>query len=294
MDLNTVEEIVPADRSAIEAWRPGDAWLAGGTWLFSEPQPELRRLVDLTAFGWPALVAGAGAAGLEIAATCTLAELASFGASRLGSSPSSPGGEHPGPRGSRHRWPATKLFAECCHALLGSFKVWNAATVGGNLCLALPAGPMTSLAAALDGVCTVWAPEGETVSIPALEFVTGPGENALAPGALLRSIHLPDAALRCTTAFRQFSLSTVGRSAVVVIGRRSPRHGEVVITLTASLPRPAQLRFDRSPTAEELRDALDEGRLEYYDDVHGDPAWREHLTRMYAEEVRRALEEERP
>jgi CO/xanthine dehydrogenase FAD-binding subunit len=274
MDLNTVEEIVPADRSAIDGWRPGDAWLAGGTWLFSEPQPELRRLVDLTAFAWPAFVAGTGTAGLEIAATCTLAELASFG-------------------GSRRRWPATRLFPECCHALLGSFKVWNAATVGGNLCLALPAGPMTSLATALDGACTVWAPDGETVSIPALDFVTGPGENALAPGALLRSIHLPDAALRCTTAFRQFSLSDLGRSAVVVIGRRSPAEGEVVITLTASLPRPAQLRFDRSPTAEELRDAFDEARLEYHDDLHGDPAWREHLTRMYAEEVRRDLEEGR-
>jgi hypothetical protein len=65
-----------------------------------------------------------------------------------------------------------------------------------------------------------------------------------------------------------------------------------VITLTASLPRPAQLRFDRPPTAEELSDALDEGQLQYYDDVHGDPVWREHLTRMYSEEVRRELEGE--
>jgi CO/xanthine dehydrogenase FAD-binding subunit len=272
MDLNTVEEIVPADRWAIDQWQPGDAWLAGGTWLFSEPQPQLRRLIDLTAFAWPAL--SAGASGLEIAATCTLAELAAW-------------------RGPA-RWPASALIPECCHALLGSFKVWNAATVGGNLCLALPAGPMTSLAVALDGVCTLWAPNGETHTVNALEFVTGPGENALSPGALLRSVLLPDAALRSATAFRQLSLSPVGRSAVVVIGRRSPRDGEVVITLTASLPRPAQLRFDRSPTAEELREALDEARFEYYDDVHGDPAWREHLTRIYAEEVRRDLEEARP
>jgi CO/xanthine dehydrogenase FAD-binding subunit len=269
MDLSTVEAIVPADRAAIEDWRPGDAWLAGGTWLFSEPQPELRRLLDLTAFSWPALTAARE--GLEIAATCTLAQLV----------------RHRGPA----RWPATALIPQCCHALLGSFKVWNAATVGGNLCLALPAGPMISLAAALDGVCTVWDSSGETATMPALDFVTGPGENALAPGAVLRSIFLPDAALRCLTAFRQFSLSPVGRSAVVVIGRRPPNNGETVITVTASLPRPAQFRFDRLPSADELRDALDEAQLEYYDDVHGDPAWREHLTRMYSEEIRRDLEE---
>ena len=51
MDLNTIAEIarpdsVPADID----WREGDAWLAGGTWLFSEPQPHLRRLIDLK--GW--------------------------------------------------------------------------------------------------------------------------------------------------------------------------------------------------------------------------------------------------
>jgi CO/xanthine dehydrogenase FAD-binding subunit len=275
MDLSTVTAVVPADRSAIERWQPGDAWLAGGTWLFSEPQPELRRLIDLTAFAWPGLLASGD--GLEIAATCTLAELAAWQA---------PSGQAP------DRWPASRLIPQCCNALLGSFKVWNAATVGGNLCLALPAGPMTSLAAALDGVCTVWAPDGETRAVSALEFVTGPGQNALEGGALLRSVLLPDSALRSRTAFRQLSLSALGRSAVVVIGRRSLHDGDFVITLTASLPRPAQLRFQGSPSAEELREALDDAELRYYDDLHGDPAWREHLTRMYAEEVRRELEED--
>ena len=29
-----------------------DAWLGGGTYLFSVPQPKLTRLLDLEAFGW--------------------------------------------------------------------------------------------------------------------------------------------------------------------------------------------------------------------------------------------------
>lgn len=37
MDLNQVSAFVATP--ALGDWRPGDAWLAGGTWLFSEPQP---------------------------------------------------------------------------------------------------------------------------------------------------------------------------------------------------------------------------------------------------------------
>ncbi|MEV7446844.1 hypothetical protein AB0O22_37835 [Streptomyces sp. NPDC091204] len=39
MDLNTITEVVrrPPGRPGAD-WREGDAWLAGGTWLFSAEQ----------------------------------------------------------------------------------------------------------------------------------------------------------------------------------------------------------------------------------------------------------------
>ena len=69
----------------IRGWREGYAWLAGGTWLFSEPQ----LAVDtLRGPNWRSLEASS--AGLDIAATCRIAEL------------------------------AAPLLRECCHALLNA------------------------------------------------------------------------------------------------------------------------------------------------------------------------------
>ena len=190
---------------------------------------------------------------------------------------------------------ARALVATCCRALLGSFKVWNAATVGGNLCLALPAGPMISLAVALDGVCTDLGAGGERANgaggrLRARRRTT---TRWLPASCCARSCCPPR---RCAARPRSGSSRSArsGAPAVVVIGRAAPDGGELVITVTASVPRPVQLRFDGSPTAAELRRGVRRRRrLEYYDDPHGDPAWREHLTRMFAEEVRGELEARR-
>jgi CO/xanthine dehydrogenase FAD-binding subunit len=260
MDLPTVEDLVPA-RGA--SWQAGDAFLAGGSWLFSEPQPDVRRLLDLTSYGWPALVADPS--GLEIAATCTLSELASYRA--------------PAPLD----WPAVALFAQSCEALLGSFKVRNVATVGGNICLALPAGPMTALTAALDGVCTLWSADGTTSRRGVVDVVVGPGRTALAPGQLLRSIRLPASTLRSRVAFRQASLTTLGGSATVVIGRVAL--AEALITITAATQRPLQLRYAELPGAKQMAHDLDLVVGNWNDDVHGSPHWRRAMTHRLINEV---------
>jgi CO/xanthine dehydrogenase FAD-binding subunit len=273
MDLNTITSVVEVPTRTTQAtWQPGDAWLAGGTWLFSEPQPELRRLIDLTGFGWQPLQIDAQ--GLEIAATCTLAQLSMT--------------ETPG------EWIAAPLIDQCRRALLGSFKVWNEATVGGNLCLSLPAGPMISLTASLDGVCTIWTPEGGERQVRAADFVTGPRCNVLETGELLRSIALPVSAMRCRTAFRQISLTPHGRSAALLIGRRSVDDGSFVLTVTASTARPVQLPFPGLPGPAELLAALEEAIPSelYHLDVHGAPAWRRRMTIRFAEEIRSELSEE--
>jgi len=54
MDLNTIKKLErPTSAGEITSWREGNAWLAGGTWLFSEPQPKLDTLIDLEGLNWP-------------------------------------------------------------------------------------------------------------------------------------------------------------------------------------------------------------------------------------------------
>ncbi|MCJ2011952.1 FAD binding domain-containing protein [Methylobacterium sp. J-076] len=269
MDLHTIETLIrPRSRAELPDWRAGDAWLAGGTWLYSEPQPDLRRLFDLTSLGWPPHHASRG--GLTLSATCTVAAL-----DRL---------ELPG------AWIAAPLVGQCCRALLGSFKVWNGATVGGNLCLALPAGPIIALATALEGECLLWAPDGSERRLPVTDLVLGPQRTALAPGEILRSLALPAAALSRRTAFRRISLSPHGRSGALLVGTRAA-DGGFTLTVTASVPRPLRLAFPDLPGRDDLLLAIDaaipDGR--YYDDVHGRPDWRRQVTRLLAVEVRDEL-----
>ena len=73
MDLNTVTEVRRVNGDESFDWRDGDGWLAGGTWLFSEPQPHLRRLLDLRGT-YPAALT-VDERGLRISPTCTIAEL---------------------------------------------------------------------------------------------------------------------------------------------------------------------------------------------------------------------------
>ncbi|MEZ0388547.1 MAG: xanthine dehydrogenase family protein subunit M [Verrucomicrobium sp.] len=266
MDLPHVTSYLkPTAPDAIAGWAEGQAWLAGGTWLYSEPQPRLHTLIDIERFAWPTLKVTEG--GLEIGATCKIAELLRFEAPP--------------------DWRAAPLFAECCHALQSSFKIWNEATVGGNVCLSLPAGALTALVVALEGECLLWPREGTPRRVPALDFVTGNQQNILQPGELLRSLHLPASALRKRTLFRRHALTQEGRSTVLLIGTQSPDSQEWRLTVTAAIVRPVQIRFEGKPDEAALSAALDLGIPSdlYFDDAHGTAKYRRHLTHHFAKEM---------
>jgi CO/xanthine dehydrogenase FAD-binding subunit len=270
MNLNTIAEVKrPTSHSDIVGWRDGYSWLAGGTWLFSEPQVAVDTLIDLDSLGWAPLTITEN--GLDIAATCRVVQLHDF----------------EGPAA----WRAVPLFRQCIDSFLMSFKIWNAATIGGNICMSLPAGAMISLTAALEGICTLWPRGGEPREVSVVDFVTGNHMNVLQKGELLRRIHLPEAALSKRAAMRQVSLTKFGRSAALIIATVRDDGSDFLLTVSAATPRPVQLRFAKYPSAEELRQAL-YSRLPpeaYFADVHGSAPYKRHVTQFLSEQIRKEL-----
>ncbi len=272
MDMNTIEQVVPTADPA--QWRDGDAWLAGGTVLYSYGSSTLKRLLSLHDAGWEPVTVHED--GLELAATCTVARVYAL----------------PGELAGRADWPGLALFRPACDSFVASFKIWNMSTLGGNLCTSLPAGPLISLTAGLDGVALILSPDGTSRRVPVAGFVTGDARNVLAPGELLRSVFLPAKALRARVAFRRLSLSKLGRSGVLLIGRLD-EDGTFVLTITASTKRPVQLRYEGAAESPGLPDAAALTRdLEtavpealWHDDIHGLPAWRRDMTLRLAREV---------
>jgi CO/xanthine dehydrogenase FAD-binding subunit len=266
LDINTVTEVVrePSDPPGAQ-WQTGDAFLAGGTWLFSDPQPNLRRLIDLMPLGWDTLTVGDS--GLEIGAMCTIRDLYAF------SSPA--------------EWPAAPLLTTSCEAFLASFKIWNAATVGGNICMSLPAGPMITMTVALEATYTLRAPDGSERVVDAADFVTGNNANILAPGEVLRKVDIPASALRKRHTHRRFTLTQLGRSTIFMIATQNQDADDLLLTITAGTTRPVRLVFDSMPDADELAGRIDEVPDElWFDDPNGTPDHRRHLAGHYAEEIR--------
>lgn len=241
--------------------------MGGGTWLFSEPQVQTRRLVDLAGLGWSPITVNDD--GVELAATCTL-EQASALSARLPT--------------VRPHWLAAPLFQQCASALLASFKILHTATVGGNVCLSFPAGAMISLAAALAGEVVIWRADGDDYRMPITEFVTGDSTNALAGGEVLRSVRLPAAALTGRTAYRKLAPSSRGRSGVVVIGRVDSA-GEFTLSITAATVRPFVFQLAAADV-----DAVRRAHEGIPDDAwtrdpHGDPDWRRAMSLLLAEQI---------
>jgi CO/xanthine dehydrogenase FAD-binding subunit len=262
MDLPGLTSVRVARSRADLVLGDGVAPLGGGTWLYSEPQPALTGLVDLTGLGWASWEARSDG-GLSVAATCTITE-----ATRIEPRPG---------------WSALPLFTQCAGSLLASFKVQAIATVGGNIATALAAGAMIALATALDAELVIWTPDGGERRERVEAFVLAQRRTTLAAGEIIRSIEFPAHAMAATTAFRRIALSPLGRAGTVVAGRANA-DGGCVLSVTGGTDRPEVLRFPAPPAADELAATVD--RIgSWFTDPHGAADWRRAMTLLLAEQV---------
>ena len=87
--------------------------------------------------------------------------------------------------------------------MIGSIQIQGRATVGGNLCNAAPSGDTIPPVITLGGEAHINGPNGWR-TLPAENFCTGPGRNALENGELLVAVQLPAPAANSGTAYLRF------------------------------------------------------------------------------------------
>ena len=196
------------------------------------------------------------------------------------------------------------LWQACDH--FGSDQIRNAATLGGNLCNASPAGDLLVPLLVLDArVVLAGMPNGtlETRKVPVAEFFAGPGKTTRAPFELVVAIELPLPPRRFYSAFYKLGTRPALDIAGVSIGLGGVREGKglrgVRVAFGAVAPTP--IRAPRTEAALEGK-PLDASTIEAaaaaaaaevhpISDVRAS-AW--YRTEMIRNNLRRMLEDARP
>jgi CO/xanthine dehydrogenase FAD-binding subunit len=163
--------IVPdslATALAALAAHPDATVLAGGTDLMVEVNDGRRSLAQVVAVGRVPELAGVRVVGatVVIGAAATFAQLETGAVADL--------------------VPALAYAART----VGSPQIRNAATIGGNLATASPAGDSLPVLVAVGASVECAGPNGRR-QIPIAEFFAGPKRSALQPGELVAAVHVP-------------------------------------------------------------------------------------------------------
>lgn len=127
--------------------------------------------------------------------------------------------------------------------LIGGIQIQGRASIGGNLCNAAPSGDSIPAVIALGGVCHVAGPNGWR-TLPAEEFCTAPGQNALQQGEMLVSIQFPAPAPNSGANYQRFiprnemdiAVAGVGSSVVLDASGQNFVSGRVALASVAPTP----------------------------------------------------------
>lgn len=260
MDLHNIQTYLrPIDLDEVKPWQPGWAWLAGGTWLFSEPQPNLDTIVDMQRLGWTELEVAPE--GLTIGASCTMSRLAQFA--------------YP------PQWVGVKALQRAVEEL-ASFKVQNVATIAGNLCLALPAGTFAPVMAVLDAKYELVPLNDDPYWVDALNFQTGARRTLLQPGAVLRKIQIPATYLEWQISYQRICVASAGIAVAIVVTAFNSQTQKIRSAIGAAIPAPHLITFEHVPTIEEISRALSTqiSSEDWIEDTTASARYRQHVTQV--------------
>ncbi|MEM6449982.1 MAG: FAD binding domain-containing protein [Cyanobacteria bacterium P01_D01_bin.105] len=261
MDLYGVERYLePSSLAEVEDWQTNWQadwnWLAGGTWIFNQVQPQVKTLVDMQRLNWSSIEVTSS--GLSIGATCIQNDLLAF------SFPED--------------WSAAEALKDAVREL-ASFKLSHAATVGGNICLALSASTFAPVMVALQARYEIWRAKGEPYFIEAADFQVAPQKTVLQPGDVLRSIEISAANLaQWQTRFKRMAVCTAGYAIAIVVTAYHPQTQQVRFGIGGSVLAPCLISFDTLPTAAQIGAALQ--ARDFLEDERGSADYRQHITQV--------------
>lgn len=147
-------------------------------------------------------------------------------------------------------------------AEIGCVQTRNLATMGGNLCSAVPSADAAPPLLVLDARVKIAGCNGER-SLALDEFFTGPKRNALQPGELLTEIQIPIPSSRTGTSFlkigrrKAMTLAVVNVAALITLDRNKRVIENARIALGAVAPTPLRaVQAERLLIGCEISDAV--------------------------------------
>ncbi len=230
MDLHNIDNYLhPTDINQITDWGEDWSWLAGGTWLFSQPQPDIKTLVDIQSLGWDEIdlinpSSSDGEELLAIGATCPLVRLL----------------QHPLLR----EYTAIEGFIGAINALSASLKVVNIATVGGNICLALSVGTLAPIMVALDASYEIWNHKGKSRIVAAKDFQIASRQTVLESRELLRRVLIGKKNMKWQVDYQRFGIAASDSALAIVCGAYNSTAKQLRLVIGASVAAPILFEFE--------------------------------------------------
>jgi len=139
-----------------------------------------------------------------------------------------------------------KMLSEVA-SQMSSVAVRNVATIGGNLCNALPSADMAPMLIALSAKAKLVSIDGERI-VPLEDFFTGPGKTVLRADELLVEVQVPTPPPHTSGVYQRYTtrggeeLAVVGVATLVTLGSKDERCTDVRIVLGTVVPAPMRAK----------------------------------------------------
>jgi len=251
--------------------------IAAGTDILVEKDPCIEILIDITDLGLDCIKSNAQ--GVQIGAATTFAGI-------LASS-------------DLDKEPYTVLVEAARQ--MGTPQLRNMATIGGNICSAVPSADSAPALLVLDATLTITGPNGER-QMPISDFFKGARENALGKGEVLTEIRLPTFPGRTGAVFAKKGRVATGDLAIVNAAVRLTMNDDNIcqdarIALGAAAPTPLRLKEleamlnGQKPQDELLADiaAQASNQIKPISDVRGSAQYRMILSSILVEQALREV-----